>query len=166
VTLTLLNAFDRVASLKATLQQCRTYDRFEQLLQEAKDACTSLDIDIPQQLQKETWKSFEVSTAILCLILRLHLLLTMTAETFVASIRSSIRLYFTTLDTVIQDIENRFNTQATETVRQMSAFCVWNDRTSNDTDNIRHLAKTYTHSIAICVQFSMSYSATTRQSRM
>jgi len=33
-----------------------------------------------------------------------------------------VEYYFTTLDTVIQDIEDRFNTQATETVRQMSAF--------------------------------------------
>jgi len=40
-------------------------------------------------------------------------------------------------------------------------------RTSNDTDNVRQLAKTYnTHSVATCVQSSMSYCATTRQSRM
>jgi len=46
------NAFDRVAGLKASPHECRTDDRFEQLWQEATDACTSLDIDIPQQLQK------------------------------------------------------------------------------------------------------------------
>ena len=54
---------------------------------------------------------------------------------------------------MIQDIEDRFNTQATETVRQMSAFCVWNDRTSN---NVRHLAKTYTLDSDLCaVQYEL-----------
>ena len=51
---------------------------------------------------------------------------------------------------MIQDIEDRFNTQATETVRHMSAFCVWNDRTSNDTDNVRQLTKTHTLNSELC----------------
>jgi len=38
----------------------------------------------------------------------------------------------------------------------MSAFCVWNDRTSNDTDNVRQLAKTYTLDSELCaVQYEL-----------
>ena len=150
----MLNAFDRVAGLKATLQECRTDDRFEQLWQEATDACTSLDIDIPQQSQKRQRKvskslqeyfMFDSSIA-------------SAADSDGRDVRDQYKVeyYFTTLDTVIHDIEDRFNTRATETVRQMSAFCVWNDRTPNDTDNVRQMAKTYTLDSDLCaVQYDL-----------
>ena len=89
---------------------------------ETVHTCTSLDIDISQQLQKRPRK---VSKA-----LEQYLMsdssVASAADTDSTDIRSKYKIeyYFTTLDRVIQQIDDRFNCQANETIQQMSAVCV------------------------------------------
>ena len=67
-----------------------------------------------------------------------------------------IEYYFIMLDTIIQDIDNRFNTCANEVVRQMSAMCVWKECQSDDTENIQQLATLYKLDSDVCAdQFDL-----------
>lgn len=58
-------------------------------------------------------------------------------------VKYRIQYYFSTLDIVIGGIEERFDSQAANTVRYMSAMCIWKDRRPEDNDSIRQLATMY-----------------------
>lgn len=51
---------------------------------------------------------------------------------------------------MVSDIDDRFNAQATETVRQMSAMCLWKPRQPDDVDKIRQFARKYDFDSDLC----------------
>jgi hypothetical protein len=62
-----------------------------------------------------------------------------------------INFYYATLDAgMVSDIDDRFNAQATETVRQMSAMCLWKPRQPDDVDKIRQFARKYDFDSDLC----------------
>lgn len=134
-------AFDRVSALKATLQDCRSDNKFDLIWQEATDTCKSLCIALPHESGKRPRK---VSKSLHDFFL-LDSSVAAGVGTVGIDIREQYKIdnYLATLDIVISDIDDRFGMQATETVRLMSSMCIWRDYQSDDTDNIRRLASTY-----------------------
>jgi len=61
------------------------------------------------------------------------------------------------MDTVVREFDDCFNSQANETIRHISAMCVWKERQSHYADNIRRqLATTYKLNSTRCMLQSSS----------
>ena len=149
-----LNVFDRFCALKATLQDCRSDNKFDLIWQEAIDTGKSLGIALPHESSKRPRK---VSKS-----LQDFFLLDSSLAAGVGGVSIDVREqfkidnYFTTLDIVISDINDRFGMQATETVRLMSSMCILRDIQLDDSDNIRRLASTFKLDSERCVdQYSL-----------
>ena len=143
----ILNAFDRVDALKATLQECRSDSKFDLMWQETVDVCRSLGIPLPQESSKRPRK---VSKSLQDFLLDSSIA---GASGDGVDVRQHYKTdnYFATLDMIISDIDDRFVIQAIKTVHLMSSMCIWRDYQSEDSNNIRRLASTYHLNADRCV---------------
>jgi len=118
----LIGTYDWVCGLEATLQECRSEAKFEEFWQAAVNTYNSLAIDIIQKSSKEPKKCASHFDSNSCMTVPL---------------RQKSMYYYSSLDILIHEIEDRFHSQAMNTVRYVSEKCIWNDRQPDDNDSIR-----------------------------